>query len=52
MLRWSGPRADVAAALTDFVREGDVVLTMGAGDITRSGPELLARLCGSTPQPS
>ncbi len=50
VLRWSGPRSDVAAALAGFVREGDVVLTMGAGDITRSGPELLARLGGSPPQ--
>jgi len=24
------------------VRQGDVVITMGAGDITRTGPELLA----------
>ena len=26
------------------VREGDVVLTVGAGDITKTGPELLERL--------
>jgi UDP-N-acetylmuramate-alanine ligase len=26
------------------VREGDVVITMGAGDITRTGPELLEAL--------
>src|SRR6266702_3655496 len=36
------------AALTDHVAErvkpGDVVLTLGAGDITRVGPELLERL--------
>ncbi|MCC6319224.1 MAG: UDP-N-acetylmuramate--L-alanine ligase [Gemmatimonadaceae bacterium] len=41
---WRGARADLAAALVGEVREGDVVLTMGAGDITRTGPELLARL--------
>lgn len=41
---WTGARADAAAALASFVRGGDVVLTMGAGDITQSGPELLARL--------
>lgn len=29
------------------VRPGDVVLTMGAGDVTRVGPELLARLARS-----
>jgi len=41
---WTGPRVDVAAALAEVVREGDVVVTMGAGDITRAGPELLQRL--------
>jgi len=41
---WQGARADLAEALTQFVRAGDVVITMGAGDITRTGPELKARL--------
>lgn len=41
---WTGPREALAAALTETVREGDVVFTVGAGDITRTGPELLARL--------
>lgn len=41
---WIGERAAAAAALAAFVREGDVVLTMGAGDITRTGPELKALL--------
>lgn len=44
ILRWTGPRGDAAAAAQGLVHEGDVVLTMGAGDITRTGPELLARL--------
>jgi len=39
------------AALTDRVAErlqpGDVVFTLGAGDITRVGPELLQRLARS-----
>jgi UDP-N-acetylmuramate--alanine ligase len=43
-LAWRGPRADAAAHLASVVRPGDVVLTMGAGDITRTGPELLERL--------
>lgn len=34
-------RADLAAALAGRVQPGDVVLTLGAGDITRTGPELL-----------
>lgn len=41
---WQGDRNSLAAALCDFVRNGDVVLTIGAGDITRTGPELKARL--------
>jgi UDP-N-acetylmuramate--alanine ligase len=39
--------ADKAAlpdALAELVAEGDVVFTLGAGDITRVGPELLRRL--------
>jgi len=41
---WTGPRDAMAGALADLVREGDVVLTVGAGDVTKTGPELLARL--------
>lgn len=43
-LQWRGPRSDAAAAVYTMAKEGDVVLTMGAGDITRTGPELLERL--------
>lgn len=43
---WRGTRDALAAALAAEVRAGDLVLTMGAGDITRTGPELLARLGG------
>ncbi len=41
---WTGPRAEMAAALAASTRSGDVVLTIGAGDVTKTGPELLARL--------
>ena len=41
---WRGDRASLSPALCDFVRAGDVVLTIGAGDITRTGPELQAAL--------
>lgn len=44
VLRWSGARTDAAAAAYGMLQEGDIVLTMGAGDITRTGPELLDRL--------
>jgi UDP-N-acetylmuramate--alanine ligase len=37
---WEGPRTSLAESLASAVEEGDVVLTIGAGDITRTGPEL------------
>jgi UDP-N-acetylmuramate--alanine ligase len=45
-LRWRGPRTDLADALAAEVRDGDVVMVMGAGDITKTGRELLQRLGG------
>ena len=41
---WTGAREALAPALASLVRAGDLVVTMGAGDVTRSGPELLAAL--------
>jgi UDP-N-acetylmuramate--alanine ligase len=46
-LHWRGERTALADALAAEAREGDVVVLMGAGDITRVGPELVARLGGS-----
>jgi len=43
-LSWRGERTALADALAASVRDGDVVLTVGAGDITKTGPELLERL--------
>ena len=43
-LAWRGERPALAEALAKSVKAGDVVFTVGAGDITRTGPELLARL--------
>jgi len=37
---------DLVEAVTGVVREGDLVLTLGAGDITELGPVLLRRLEG------
>ncbi|MFI5230875.1 MAG: UDP-N-acetylmuramate--L-alanine ligase [Gemmatimonadales bacterium] len=41
---WMGTRSNMAPALASFVQDGDVVLTVGAGDVTKTGPELLALL--------
>jgi UDP-N-acetylmuramate--alanine ligase len=41
---WEGPRTAMAKALAEGVKDGDVVLTLGAGDVTKVGPELLALL--------
>jgi UDP-N-acetylmuramate--alanine ligase len=46
VLHWSGPRAEAVSALLPALAAGDVVVTMGAGDVTRTGPELLAALGG------
>jgi UDP-N-acetylmuramate--alanine ligase len=37
-------RADLPAALAQRVKEGDIVITLGAGDITQVGPDLLTQL--------
>ena len=39
-------RLDAAHAIADLARPGDVVLTVGAGDVTQLGPAVLARLTG------
>ena len=41
---WQGSRSELSEALCGFVRTGDVVITIGAGDITRTGSELKQRL--------
>jgi len=45
-LTWRGDRPELAAALVAAAKTGDVVITIGAGDITKTGPELLDRLGG------
>lgn len=44
---WMGLRADATDAVLGLLMPGDVVLTMGAGDVTQIGPELLAALRGA-----
>jgi UDP-N-acetylmuramate--alanine ligase len=46
---WRGPRTALAAALAPAICPGDLVVTMGAGDVTRVGPELLATLRADAP---
>jgi UDP-N-acetylmuramate--alanine ligase len=41
---WRGERSGLADALAAAARDGDVILTLGAGDITRTGAEVLRRL--------
>lgn len=45
---WFGVRADATAAVLGLLLPKDVVLTMGAGDVTLVGPELLRALRGET----
>ena len=44
---WVPDRAELPGALAALARDGDVVLTLGAGDITEVGPALLRRLAGA-----
>jgi UDP-N-acetylmuramate-alanine ligase len=41
---WQGQRSALAAALQAELRSGDAVFTLGAGDITGAGRELLQRM--------
>jgi len=43
-LVWRGVRDSLADTLASDVRSGDVVVMIGAGDITKTGPELLKKL--------
>jgi UDP-N-acetylmuramate--alanine ligase len=49
-LAWRGTREELATALAAQVLPGDVVLTVGAGDVTKVGPALLDELGGRRPQ--
>ncbi|HET9256610.1 MAG TPA: UDP-N-acetylmuramate--L-alanine ligase [Pseudonocardiaceae bacterium] len=43
--------AEVPARLAELARPGDVVITMGAGDVTALGPKLIAELTSRAPLP-
>ncbi len=40
VVAWQGRRDDLATALVERVQDGDVVITIGAGDITKTAGEL------------
>jgi UDP-N-acetylmuramate--alanine ligase len=44
---WVGKRPELLGELNKRVQAGDIVITLGAGDITNTGPELLASLGGA-----
>lgn len=44
--RYLAERADAAHAVARSARPGDLVLTIGAGDVTELGPTILAHLAG------
>ncbi|MCX6401209.1 MAG: UDP-N-acetylmuramate--L-alanine ligase [Propionibacteriales bacterium] len=44
--RFVADRADVVPTLLDIARPGDLVLTLGAGDVTAFAPQLLSALAG------
>src|SRR5215470_16310433 len=46
--RFSPDRADVPAAVAAAARPGDLVLTMGAGDVTALGPPIVEALAGES----
>ena len=46
-VEWVERLSDLPEALIQLVRKGDVVLTLGAGDVTQIGPALLDRLAGA-----
>jgi UDP-N-acetylmuramate--alanine ligase len=46
-VQWVPERSELVERVSRLVTEGDVVLTIGAGDITEVGPALLQRLAGA-----
>ena len=50
-IRWVAGRGRLADTLVEVVRPGDLVLVLGAGDISRTADELLAMLRAGAPIP-
>ncbi len=49
-LAWLPHRADIAPYLATNVEAGDLVITMGAGDVTALGPEIIRAIASAEPQ--
>ncbi|WP_172120889.1 UDP-N-acetylmuramate--L-alanine ligase [Actinomyces faecalis] len=47
--RYVADRVEAARSLADMARPGDLLLTVGAGDVTEMGQVALARLCERAP---
>ncbi len=47
---YGGPLPDAIRLTASLARSGDLIVTMGAGDVTRAGPELLCLLGGGVPR--
>jgi len=43
-------RADIVSYLSDRLKSGDLIMTMGAGDVTSVGPEIASALAGEGPR--
>ena len=50
-VEWVPEKADLASHLEALATNGDVVITLGAGDITEVGPALIERLTGNVRAP-
>jgi len=49
---WVPSRSELVGRVRGLARPGDLVLTMGAGDVTAVGPELVALLGGRQGSPA
>jgi UDP-N-acetylmuramate--alanine ligase len=49
---WLPHRAEIAGYLANQLRAGDLVLTMGAGDVTAMGPEIVRALTDRSGEPT
>jgi UDP-N-acetylmuramate--alanine ligase len=51
-VRYAASFSEAAEAAASAAREGDMILTLGAGSVSQLGPMILAQLAGKTLEPS